>query len=85
MELSKSATQGLGALALVAVLAGTGFFVVKPQIDEALSFQSQTQEVNDNTDIREIRLMKLETQSDNLDALSAEVNDLLLRVHRQRM
>lgn len=80
MELSKGATKGIGALTLVAVLAAAGFLVIKPQIDEAIELQSQTAEMRDMTDVREIRLSKLEAEKSNLDALSLEVNDLLLRI-----
>lgn len=80
MELSKSATQGLGALALVGVLAAAGFLVVKPQIEEAFDLQTQTSDVEAVTDTREIRLVKLETESSNIDQLGSEVDDLLLRI-----
>jgi len=84
MELSKSTTQGLGALALIGVLGAAGFFVVKPQVEEAFSLQTQTQEVRDSTGLREIRLVKLQTESSNLDQLTTDVNDLLLRIPSEK-
>ena len=84
MELSKSTTQGVGALVLVGILAATGFFVVKPQVEEAFSLQKETQSVRDTTAIREIRLIKLETESSNLSQLTADVDDLLLRIPSEK-
>lgn len=84
MELSKSATQGLGMLALVGVIAAAGMLVVKPQVEEAFSLQSQIQEVKDTTSLREIRLVKLQTESSNLEQLTSDVNDLLLRIPSEK-
>lgn len=80
MDLSKNTTQGLGALALIGILAAAGFLVVKPQVEEAFAFQTKTSEVKAMTEIREARLVKLETENSNIDELSDEVNDLLLRI-----
>lgn len=80
MELSKSATQGVGALVLVAVLAAAGFFVVKPQVEDAFALQTKTSDVKAATSIRELRLITLKTQSQNLNELKTQVGDLLLRI-----
>jgi Tfp pilus assembly protein PilO len=74
MDISKSTMQGLGALALVGVLAGAGFLVVKPQVASAFELQNSTQEVEENTQLRELRLIKLQKADEDLPALKALVD-----------
>lgn len=80
MELSKGTIKGLGALTLVVVLAASGFFVVKPQVEAAFALQSDTKEAKQTTEIREIRLAKLEKENSNIDSLSDEVDNFLQRI-----
>lgn len=74
MDISKSTMQGLGALALVGVLAGAGFLVVKPQVASAFELQSNTQEVEENIQLRELRLIKLQKADEDLPALKGMVD-----------
>lgn len=80
MTLDKNAIKGIGLLAFVGVLFGSGYFVAKPQVEEAFSLIAETQSVNDATDMRELRLVKLQSESENIDGLRAEVNELLTRI-----
>ncbi len=84
MELSKNTIKGLGALTLVGIFAASGFFVVKPQIEGAMELSSQTADAEDLNEMRQLRLVKLQTESENIDTLTAEVNDLLLRIPSEK-
>lgn len=80
MALDKNAIKGIGLLAFVGVLFGSGYFVAKPQVEEAFSLMADTQTANEATDMRELRLVKLQKESENIDSLKAEVNELLNRI-----
>ena len=80
MQLTKKTTQGLGVVILVAVFAASGLLVIKPQIDNAVSLQDNTSMVTDATAVRQARLVKLKTENANIDKLTNNVNDLLLRI-----
>lgn len=80
MALDKNAIKGIGLLAFVGVLFGSGYFVAKPQIEEAFSLMDETKTVNEATEMRELRLIKLKNESENIDALKTEVNELLKRI-----
>lgn len=84
MELSKSTMQGIGALALVAVLAGAGFFVVKPQVTQALDLQSKTEEVQQISQARELRLIKLTKASKDITTLKKLVDGQLKLIPARR-
>lgn len=84
MELSKSTMQGIGALALVAVLAGAGFFVVKPQVTQAFDLQSKTEEVQQISQARELRLVKLTKASKDITTLKKLVDGQLKLIPSRR-
>lgn len=80
MNLDKNTIKGIGLLAFVGVLAASGYFVAKPQIEESFKLMNETQSVVDQTAIREIRLATLQGEKENLPALSEDVNELLTHV-----
>lgn len=69
MELSKSAIQGVAALAIVGVLAAAGFLVVKPQLNQGFDLLSKTSSVNSQTDAEKARIAKLNTVANDGDAV----------------
>lgn len=80
MALDKNAIRGIGLLAFVGVLAASGFFVAKPQIEEGFKLASETADVNQATSTREVRLVKLQNEKENMAGLSEEVDGLLGKI-----
>lgn len=80
MALDKNAIKGIGLLAFVGILFGSGYLVVKPQIEESFSLMAETKTVNEATEMRELRLVKLQNENENLEGLKSEVNELLGRI-----
>lgn len=80
MALGKDTIKGLGALAVLGVFAAGGFFGVKPFVEQAFVYQSETKQTQEKNDMREIRLAKLTKESENMESLSKEVDSLLVQI-----
>lgn len=78
MNLSKSALQGIGALAVLAVLSAAGFLVVKPQVAEAFELQTKTSNAQQAAELRQLRLNQLnKTAKDGGEVLSETLKSLV--------
>lgn len=84
MALDKNAIKGIGLLAFVGVLFASGYLVAKPQIEESFSLMSQTQETSNKTEMRQLRLVKLQNENENFEALKTEVDELLKRIPSEK-
>lgn len=80
MNLNQGTIKAIGSLTLLAVIAAGSFLVVKPQLEEAMSLQSQTTDMKTQTSLREDRLIIVQTRADEFDSLAEQVDFLLGRV-----
>lgn len=80
MKLTKNGIRAVGLLVLIGIFAIVGFFVIKPQVESALKLMSDTSAVNDATAIRELRLAELQNESENIDQLRSDVDQLLATI-----
>lgn len=80
MNMSESTIKGVGALVLLGVIAAGSFLVVKPQLEEALSLQSQTTDMKTQTDLRSDRLNLVQVRANEFDTIAEDVDNLLSRI-----
>lgn len=77
MALSKKSITGLGTLMSVAVIAISGFLVVKPSYEQAQDNRSELSTLQTETTTKTERLKVLEEGVDNYDEIQAYVDTFL--------
>lgn len=79
MALSKKSITGLGTLMSVAVIAVSGFLVIKPAYEQAQTNNQEYSNLQIETSTKNARLSTLEEGVENYDEIQAYVDDFLVK------
>lgn len=78
MALSKKSITGLGTVMSIAIIAVSGFFVVKPSYEQAQENVTELETMKVETQVKQTRLQTLEEGVDDYDDILAFVDRFLL-------